>query len=325
MTTQARRIDVHHHFLPPQFVAALARQGAKWTGGPIIPDWTVDKAREVMARQGIANAVASVVPGVYWGDAAAAIHWARHSNEFLARTISDDRQIFGGFASLPLPDANAACREVEYALDVLKLDGVLLMSSTGDQYPGDPAFEEVFQELERRKAIVLIHPNTVPPGAIVPKLSIPWGLVEFVLDTTRCVANLLFSGTLERYTSIRYIVSHAGGTIPYIGLRLAFGQRLQELEGRLPHSAMHYLQRLYYDTTLSTADPVLAALGQFAPKSQVLFGSDYPMVDESVVQVETSMLEASKVLDDTTRFAIDRGNALELFPRFAGQQEAIAA
>lgn len=322
MTYRPQRIDVHHHFLAPEYAAELNRQGLHWTGGPVIPEWNLDIARETMDRTGIAQAVASTIPQVYWGDRAAAARWARHCNEFAASMVQRDPMRFGALATLPLPDTQAACRELEYALDTLKLDGVIMFSSFGDQYPGDPAFEELFQELERRKAVVLIHPCTAPPGAIVPKLSIPWGLIEFVADTSRAVTNLLHSGTLDRYPSIRYIVSHAGGTIPYISLRLKFGEEIEGVRDRMPLGTMHYLQRLYYDTTLSTSDTVLAALQQFVPTSQVLFGSDYPMVPEKVVRMETSMLESSHLLDDATRQAIDRDNALALFPRLATAADA---
>jgi predicted TIM-barrel fold metal-dependent hydrolase len=317
MTDRPQRIDVHHHFQPPEYIAELKRLGIHWTGGPPVPEWNLDLARETMDRHGIGQAVASVVPQVYWGDTAFAARWARHNNEFSARMVQEDPARFGALATLPLPDTAAAVRELEYAMDTLKLDGVIMFSSFGDQYPGDPQFEEVFHELNRRKAVVLIHPCTAPPGAIVPKLTIPWGLTEFVFDTTRAVANLLFSGTLARYPDIRFIVSHAGGTIPYISLRLRIGEEIPGLSDNIPLGTMHYLQKLYYDTTLSTSEAVLAGLQQFVPTSQILFGSDWPMVNEKVVTLETTMLERSRVLDDATRQAIDRDNALALFPLFA--------
>jgi predicted TIM-barrel fold metal-dependent hydrolase len=324
MNTQRNRIDVHHHFLPPDFVQYLGEQRIDWTGGPQIPVWNPDIARETMERNGIAQAVASVIPSPFWGDAAQAARWARHSNEFAARIAHDDPTRFGVFATLPLPDVNAAMRELEYAYDTLGVDGVILFASTGNQYLGDSAYEELFQELERRKAIVFIHPNTAPPGSEVPKLKLPYGLVEFVMDTSRAVANLLFNGVLERYPSIRYIVSHAGGTIPYIAWRLTLGETL--LPGgrhpQLPKGALHYLQKLYYDTALSVAEYPLAALRQFVPTSQILFGSDWPMVPELVVKAEVAALESSRVLDDPTRAAIDRDNALALFPRFAANAPA---
>ncbi|MDR7135517.1 putative TIM-barrel fold metal-dependent hydrolase [Lysobacter niastensis] len=317
MNYRPQRIDVHHHFLPPQYLAWLKAQGIHWTGGPLIPEWNLDIAQEVMERNGIAQAIASPVPQVYWGDTDDAARWARHCNEFSASMVQQAPDRFGAFATLPLPDTKAALKELEYALDALKLDGVIMFSSFGDQYPGDPMFEELFQELDKRKAVVLIHPCTAPPGAIVPKLTIPWGMVEFIADTSRAVTNLLLSGTLHRYPSIRYIVSHAGGAIPYISLRLKFSEEIPGIVDNIPLGTMHYLRKLYYDTTLSTSETVLAGLRQFVPTSQMLFGSDYPMVPEKVVSVETSMLEASRVLDDATRQAIDRDNALALFPRLA--------
>jgi predicted TIM-barrel fold metal-dependent hydrolase len=317
----ARRIDVHHHYIPPAFLAQLAIHLPQWTGGPPIPDWTIDRAREVMDAHGIETAMGSVVPSVYWGDRAAAAHWARHCNEFSARIVADDPVHFGALATVPLPDTAAACREVEYALDVLKLDGVVLFASTGNQYLGDPEWDELFQELERRRAVVLVHPSTTPPGSIVPRLSIPWGLVEFIMDTTRAITNLLYSGTLARYPSIRYIVSHAGGAVPYIAWRLALGElMIGNAREAVPGGTMALLKRLYFDTALSTSNQVFAALREFADPTHVLFGSDYPMVPVPVVTAEVAAYESSTMLDEAQRRAIDRENALKLFPRLVTQQ-----
>jgi predicted TIM-barrel fold metal-dependent hydrolase len=280
----------------------------------------VQIAQEMMERNGIAAAITSVCAELFWkGEVEPAINWSRHCNEFMARMVQVDRAHFGGFANLPLPSTEAACREAEYALDVLKLDGVILFSSVGGQYPGDPAFDELFQVLNERSAIVFIHPNTEVPGSNVPKLKFPHGLIEFVFDTTRCITSLLYSGTLERYPNIRYIVSHAGGTVPYIAWRIANGPLVlgQEMNQAVPKGPLYYLQRLFYDTALSPSDYALAALQQFVPTSQVLFGSDFPMVPEKAVQLETTALETSKVLNDDIRKAIYRDNALKLFPRFA--------
>lgn len=318
MSTNPQRIDTHHHFQPPEFIQYLKRRDIAWTGGPKVPEWNIEIAREVMGRNGIAAAVASVVPHMNWGDDAEAAHWARHCNEFSARIVHDDPEHFGCFASLPMPDTKAACAELEYALDTLKLDGVILMASQGNKYLGDPSYEELFAELDRRNAIVFIHPNTVPPGATVPQLSLPWGIVEFMADTTRCITNLLYNGVFERYPNIRYIVAHAGATVPFIAQRIALGAT--ELPGfidKVPKGPLHYLQRLYYDTALSTSEYAQAALREFVPTSQILFGSDWPLVSEKVVKMETTGLEGSKVLTDATRRAIYRDNALALFPRFA--------
>lgn len=318
------RIDVHHHLLPPDMLADLKRRGVHWTGGsPPVPGWTPAVGREMMERNGIETAIASVVPQVDWGDREAAAALARMGNEYGARVVHDDPQHWGYFATLPLPYVAEAARELEYAFDTLKVDGIVLFASQGNQYLGDPSYEELFQELERRKAIVFVHPNTVPPGSIVPKISLPWGLVDFPADTTRAAANLLFMGVLERYPSIRYILSHAGGALPYLAFRIALGENLEAWPHKnTPKGVMHYLKKFYFDTALSTSEPQFAALREFVPTSQVLFGSDYPMVPEKVATIETKMIAASKVLDDKTRRAIDRDNALALFPRLVRKAAA---
>jgi 6-methylsalicylate decarboxylase len=320
MTTNpnSRRIDVHHHVLPPKFMAHLKSQGIAWTGGPVLFDWDVPIALEMMERQGIATAIASAVPSVHWGDLKNAIHFAKYSNDYLAEIVQKDPVHFGGLGTLPLPDVAESLKETRRIYDELKMDGLILFSSQNNHYLCDRSYEELYQELDGRKAVVLIHPTTAPPGATVPNITVPWGIVEFIADTSRSVANLLYNGVLERYPNIRWIVSHAGGAIPYIALRIALsGEHIPGLKDNIPKGTMHYLQRLYYDTTLSTSEQVLAALGQFVPKSQVLFGSDYPLVPEEVVKLERTMLEKSRVLDDVTRKAIDRDNALALFPRLA--------
>ena len=323
MATNPQRIDVHHHILPPAYVSHMNKLRVAWTGGPGVPPWNVSLAREMMARHGIAAAIASVAPGVYWGDIDAAVTLARESNEYLARVVSDDPDHFGGFATLPLPDVAAAQRELEHAFDDLELDGVVLFASQGDRYLGDPLYDELFQELERRKAIVFIHPHTIPPGSNVPRLSLPYGIVEFIFDTTRAVTNLLYSGTLERYPSIRYIVSHAGGAVPYLAWRIAGAEFLPEMRDRAPKGgALRQLQRLYYDTALSSSEYALSALRQFVPTSQILFGSDFPYVPDTLIEAETAGVQNSKVLDDAARKAINRDNASALFPRFAHVADA---
>jgi 6-methylsalicylate decarboxylase len=215
MNTNSKRIDVHHHILPPSFVSALNSLNINWTGGPERPSWSLAQAHDLMGQMGIDAAVASPSPGVYWGgDTGFAVKLARETNEFIADVARDDPEHFGGFATMPLPDVDASLREVEYALDTLGMDGVVLYSSAGDRYLGDRSYDPFFEELERRKAIVFIHPTTIPPGADATGLTIPFGVAEFTFDTTRAITNMLYNGTLERYPSIRYIVSHAGGTIP---------------------------------------------------------------------------------------------------------------
>ena len=311
------RIDIHHHLLPPDFIAWLNERNIEWTGGPAQPSWSPEAAIGVMNDHGIATAIASVIPSVFWGDIEQSRRWATHCNEYSAKVVQQHPDRYGAMATLPLPDTAAACREAEYALDQLGLDAVVLFASQGDQYLGDPAYEELMQELDRRRTVVLIHPHTAPPGSDIPKIKIPYALVEFMMDTSRAVANLLFHGVFERYPNIRWIVAHAGATIPYISWRVRLGEISPQLRSAVPKGTLHYLKQLYYETALSASEPALAALMQFCPPGQILFGSDYPMVSEPFFSEEFAGVDESRILDDADRSAINRGNALALFPRFA--------
>src|SRR5215467_13524935 len=208
------RIDIHHHILPAFYRTVLSDLGITVSGGRPIPEWDLENTLALMDRHAIATAITSISePGIYFGDETFAKDLARRCNEFSAQLIHDYPQRFGAFAILPLPDIDAALRELEYALDTLKLDGVVLLSSVDGRYLGDPLFDELFSELNRRKAVVFLHP-TVPAINSALKLDLPPFLIEFVFDTTRAVTNLLYSGTLDRCPEIHFIVAHAGGTVP---------------------------------------------------------------------------------------------------------------
>jgi predicted TIM-barrel fold metal-dependent hydrolase len=328
MKNNPRRIDLHHHVVIPELAAELSRRGIEWTGDKGIPSWNLSHDLERMESLGIDAAVASFHPHTWWAgmDRADIERWTRQGNEFLARVVQENPRRYGGFASLPLPDVDAALRELEYAYDALGLDGVHLLTSQGGQYPGDPALEELFQELDRRSAVVVLHPNTKPPSVDHLNLSLPASLVEFVFDTTRTVANLLYSGTFERYPSIRYIVPHAGGTIPYLARRIEMGAQYSPvLRARVPAGVLSYLRRLYYDTAVSSAPVTLTALREFAGPGQIVYGSDLPHVDGAVQDSFTSALDESPLFDAADRAAINRGNALGLFPRFASDEPSMVA
>jgi predicted TIM-barrel fold metal-dependent hydrolase len=316
MSTAPHRIDVHHHILPPEYLTALSSVGVTNVGRVSFPQWSVETALGVMDRHGIATAITSIsAPGIYFGDRAFARDLARRCNEISARLVGDHPQRFGAFAVVPLPDVDAALREIEYALDTLKLDGIVLLASVGDQYQGDPEFEAVYAELHRRKAIVFIHPN-VPPGYTVPKLTLPAPLVDFIFDTTRAVTNLICSGTLERYPDISFILSHAGGAVPYLAWRIAlFDRILPGVTEKAPQGAIAYLKRLYYDTALSAAPYALRSLQELVDPSHILFGSDYPFAPEPITAASVKGLNEYDGFDVQARAQIERDNGLKLFPR----------
>jgi predicted TIM-barrel fold metal-dependent hydrolase len=268
-----------------------------------------------MDRAGIATAITSfAAPGVWFEDTAAARSLARRCNEYSARLVSDHPKRFGAFASLPLPDVDGALEEIPYALDTLRLDGFVLLASVGDYYLGDPAYDAVFDELNRRKAVVFVHPNT-PATSQALKMKLPGAIVEFVFDTTRAVANLIYSGTLERCPDIRFILSHAGGTVPYVAWRLSLGSLDPGLHARAPQGAIAYLKRLYYDTAMSANPYALNTLRELVDPSHILFGSDHPYLPEPLIQESIKGLESYTPFEKATRTAIERDNALALFPR----------
>ena len=326
MSSEPYRIDIHHHITPPIYIEALATIGmttlATGVDTPFI-NWTPDLALSLMDENGIAISMTSVSsPGIYFGDIAFTRDLARRLNEFSARLLSDYPQRFGSFAVLPLPDVDAALEELEYALDTLKLDGVGVCSHTGDYYLGDARYDALYEELNRRKTVVYTHPEV--PAFDVPLFGLPPMALEFVFDTTRMAANLIYSGTMERYPDIRFILSHGGGTVPYLAMRI-FGTAMfnQELQEKAPEGAISYLKRFYYDVAASASPFALPSLLALAEPSHVLFGTDSPYMPEGTIQATIAGINNHEGLDMEQRMAIERGNALALFPRFQGDCSSV--
>lgn len=320
--TEPYRIDVHHHILPPGYAGALAGRGITGAGGIPFPAWSLEDSIAMMDRQGIAASVTSIsCPGVHFGDARAARELARRCNEASAAMVAAHPKRFGAFATLPLPDVDGALAELEYALDVLKLDGVVLLASQSDgRYLGDPLFDGLFAELQRRAVTVFIHP-TIPKTSERIPIGVPGFATEFTFDTTRAVANLVWTGTAERTPDVKYILSHAGGTVPYLAWRWSLldahpvlGPQLRE---RAPAGFLGYLPRFFYDTALSANAHALRSLQELVGPSQILFGSDFPFAPEIVTAVSVQGLATYDGFDDAARSLIERDNALRLLPSLA--------
>jgi 6-methylsalicylate decarboxylase len=313
------RIDVHSHYLPPGYLdTAIAALKGLPDGMPFMPDWKAETTVAMMDRQGIDTAMLSVSsPGVHFGNDRAARILARSVNEFAARTARDCRGRFGTFASLPLPDIDAALEEIDYALGVLKADGFVMMTNYGGIYLGDPRFDPVFDELNRRHALIFIHP-TSPPCWEHIGLGLPRPMIEFPFDSTRAVINLFMSGTLERCAALRLIVPHGGGTLPFLARRIA---RMAALIGSRRGPGGDFigaLHRLFFDTASAAGDNSLASLLTIVDSSRILFGSDYPFVPEAGVAQTAKELNSSRLLSGDDLRAIEHGNAQALFPRFRG-------
>ena len=314
-TVMPYRIDTHFHFFPPAYLEPLAQWGKRvGFGGLLGPhrDWTKDKALAAMDRNAVATGVLSIsTPGVYFGDHAEACAMARLCNEYAAAMARDHPGRFGLFAAMPMPDVDGTLAEIAYALDVLKADGIGLMTSYGDTWPGDPRYAPVFEELDRRKAVVYFHPLAPDCcGATVPGVSA--SPLEYPYDTARAALSLLINGTFARHGNIRWLFSHAGAAIPVLAGRIAnVVKHRKDVATIAPNGAEAMLQTLHYDTANSTTAPTMAALRAFVPATNILFGSDYPYFsfEENVEGIDALALTTAE------RRAIERDNALRLLPR----------
>jgi predicted TIM-barrel fold metal-dependent hydrolase len=303
------RIDVHHHYLPPQQVEAMANKRAG-----SMPKWTPQLSLDDMERGGVATAVLSAVqPGVWFGDVGEARTLARQCNDYGAQLRRDHPGRFGLFAAIPLPDTEGSLREIEYALDVLKADGIGLFTSYDGKYLGDPAFAPVFDELNRRKAAVFTHP-TSPACCTGMIKGVSVGAIEFATDTTRTIASLIFgeAGTAFRCPDIRFIWCHSGGTLPFLIGRFVREQFVKK-DPRMPDGPVPIVQRYYYDIAQGNLPGQLAALLDLVPASQLVFGSDYPFRPAT----EATQGLGSYSFSNAERNMIGRQTALRLMPGLA--------
>lgn len=310
-------IDVHAHYLPPGYREQVAAGcNGPPDGIPRMPDWEAANTLAVMDRVGIATAMLSVSsPGVNFGDHASARRLARSVNEFARRTADDHPGRFGLFASLPLPDVDGALGEIGYAFDVLKADGVVMLTNAGGIYLGDARFDPIFDELNRRHAVIFIHP-TSPPCWESIALGYPRPMLEFMFDSTRAVVNLILGGTMERCPDLKVIVPHAGGTLPFLARRIAaLTSMFLDSARATPAGVTNYLRRFYYDLAGSTGDNALAPLLMLAERSRILYGSDYPFTPEQAVNAHLKEMAESAILKPGDMRAIGGDNALRLFPR----------
>jgi predicted TIM-barrel fold metal-dependent hydrolase len=311
-------IDTHHHIYPPSYVAKNLQRlldDATILPASAYQSWTPNLALEQMDKAGIASAVTSITsPGIWFEGDANNRTRARECNEFGAEMMRTHPSRFGMFAAIPVPDIDGSLAEIAYALDVLKLDGIGVLTSYAGKLLGDPAFDPVFDELNRRRAKVFVHPTMSSCGNVFPGVSGP--TIEFPTDSARAIASLLLRGTFGRCPNVTFLFSHGGGTLPSIVQRVLGSVRLLAPDDRarfLPHGAEHELNRQYYDTASVALNPAgMAAVMKLFPATQITYGSDAPFGST------TGIAEALLKLDfapDVLR-GIQRDNALRLFPRF---------
>jgi len=318
-----RYIDVHHHILPPGYVEAVGaiKIGAQGSSGRL-PHWTVEDALERMDAADVACAITSIsAPGLEVADDVAA-RLARACNEVALDMCANHPRRFGCFATVPLVSLDAALAEVAFAYEQGPADGVCLLSNFRGKYLGDESLWPLYEELDRRSAVVFVHPTS--PVAPVAVAGLSLSSLDFTFDTARAVASLIFSGVLQRFPGIRFIFSHMGGAMPYIADRIEVLARNDErLQSYIPNGIRVELAKCYFDTALSANEVTFSAMRAISGIDNLLFGTDYPFGPRDQVASAASALrdrchDACRPLDAGEHRQIARGNAEQLFPRWRG-------
>lgn len=309
---QRRIVDVHAHFVPPDYRSALAAAGNQHPDGSPIPPWSADAHVEMLDRLEISTAMLSLSsPGVDVDGRPA--YWARAVNEFGAGVRAAQPGRFGWLASLPLPDVDASLAEIAYASDELHADGFALLTHGQDAYLGDPSWEPVMAELNRRRAVVFVHP-TSPCGCAHVDMGRPAPLLEYLFDTTRAIVNLVLSGVLQRHPEIRWIIPHNGAALPAVVDRVAlFQQHILHSPDEI--EITHALRRLYYEVGSSAPFPRTAeAARALTSDDHLLVGTDLPYAPPPAVEANLRRLVAGEILAGDGLDRLCHGIADFLFP-----------
>jgi 6-methylsalicylate decarboxylase len=304
------RIDVHHHLVAPQFIPQLREWGVLT---PHLASIMNEKdAIADMDKAGVTLALNSAtLPEELTGEARCA--YSRANNEYMARLVRDYPGRFGMFASLPLPDVDGTLKEIEYAFDVLKADGAHLITSYDDHWLGDKIFAPVFDELNRRKAVIYTHPHGPHCcSGVLKEIDIRDSSIEYGTDTTRALVNLLFSGTVKRCPDIKLIFSHGGGTMPFLVERFIRMEKMARYAPLMPQGFVAEAQKFYYDTAQILHAAPQVALKQLIPLSKIVYGTDYPWRGSEeclrgLVNCNVFSAEELRAIDN---------NAAPLVPRF---------
>ena len=322
-TATPRVINVHHHLIAPAYLKFLNEEAEP---GGDQPGESPARMIEEMDKTGVAVGLASIAPpGVWNGDVEATRRLARECNEYAAKLISDYPGRFGSFIALPLPDIDGSLREIEYGFDTLNADGVYMFTNWGgtflfgDKYLGDPGLAPIYEELQRRSAVVFTHPrDSVCCRGIIP--GVRGATIEYPIDTTRSIMSLLASGTAAKYPDVKFIFSHAGGATTSLVSRMSGAGAVNLQDGGVMRpgapaasESLQLLQKFYYDTAGSANPITLGGLRQMVPLSQIVFGNDYPFRQAAT---HYGLLVESGVFNDEELRAVESGNISALLPKF---------
>jgi len=325
-----RLINVHHHLTAPAYVKFLTDNKVRE-----FPIKSAAEGIEDMDKAGVTIALCSTIgPGIWFGNLADTRRLAREINDYAAKVLSDYPGRLGMFIMLPLPDIEGSLKEIEYGFDKLKADGVYMYTNWGgkslygDKYLGDVALAPIYEELNRRKAVVYTHPKDAACcEGILP--GVGSGTVEYPMDTARTIVSLLYSGTAAKYPDVKFIFSHGGGALPGMIGRVAGAQASYLQDGgtlregapaarataAMPKGALYELQKFYYDTS-SAVNPIgVGGLRKMVALSHIFFGGDFPFV---VTAEQVKLLNECRVFNAQELKAIYSENIGALLPRYKG-------
>jgi len=300
-------IDVHSHL----YLARAESGGLKISPPePNVPNWTVESTLAMMDQNNIGVSLLSQPQKATWHKP----EIAREINEEFARIVLDHPQRFGAFAVLPLGEIRSTLAEIEYSFDQLNLDGVLLNTNVDGFYLGDPRFEPVWAELDRRGAVAFIHP-TVPPNFDAVGMGYQVSIIEYAFESTRSIASLVYTGTKRKYPNVKIISTHGGGATPFFAWRLANFPKLLGINNEEPINLMRELKGFYFDLTAAATPYALPSILELVPSTQVLMGFDYPMMTVPTFLSAQDQVAKHQGLSEGEVNSIFFGNAMSLFPR----------
>lgn len=322
-----QRIDVHQHAILPEYIKALERSGIVESGLEgyhqktmvFTPSSIVDVASELGMDHVVLISFSR--SGIHHGNDENALYLTQVTNDAIAQLVSKTNEKFGFYGILPLPDLNDALKQMEYALDTLHADGLAFASNQNGVYIGDTAYEELYAEMNRRSVVAMVHPVRAPyswqlnPGADIP---------EFLFDTTRAAITLMYNGVILRYPNIKWILAHAGGTLPYVSERMAVlrgkGNSGEEFAKRVPGGYTSSMKEFYYDVAIAGSEAVIGSLTAIIDPSHIVYGSDWPYVRKEIIAEQVINFKQMPQFSGDRLEAMERKNALRLFKRFSSTE-----
>lgn len=314
------RIDVHAHFVPDFYAKALIEAGkGKPDGMPAIPSWNENAALNLMDNLGVRTAMLSIsTPGIHFGDDAKARRLARQVNDEASRLKKKYPGRFGFFASLPLPDIQGSLEEIKRAFDELDADGVVFLTNSQEIYLGNPILDPIFEELNKRKAVIFIHPTS---PCHVPLSHFPNPMLEFQFEATRSIADMVTAGVLQRNPNVQVVVPHGGAALTIMADRIDLIGTLANTRaagpGKPKPSMREAIKHLHFDLAGTPVPALLRELLEMADHDKIHYGSDFPFTPAPGCENLMVKLETTDLLTEEQRRKFMSENSAKLFPKLA--------